>query len=124
MFEIRHGVRGMTLPPETHIFTDDNIQQDKHEKPPQLFISEKRIREFCGRCDKQTHDNMCLQLSGYTQGINALNEICVWASIDGIKGKMTGEGFIPGRIHKHSNTENSKHLKLIRWGLAINIVDK
>jgi hypothetical protein len=86
------------------------------------YVKEKTVRRFCGGCDKHMIDNSCLLLNDNLQGINTLKGFCNASSVDNIKGKMTADGFIPGRRNRHRGTPTG--LTLVSGGLDANAVDE
>jgi hypothetical protein len=61
---------------------------------PNRSISEAKIAEFCGKCDFLQADNTCQVSDSGDQARYADRRWCGWASVKGIRGKMTENGFV------------------------------
>jgi hypothetical protein len=55
-------------------------------------ISEEKIKAFCGGCDNLEQDNTCFTKGDQARYAERLD--CGWASMGGVRGRMTIEGFI------------------------------
>ncbi|MDO8451267.1 MAG: hypothetical protein Q7S76_00170 [bacterium] len=56
-------------------------------------IEEARIANFCSGCDALQEDGMCRTVNANEQARYAAREFCGWASVNGVRGDMTSEGF-------------------------------
>jgi hypothetical protein len=66
---------------------------------PSRSISEAEIHEFCGNCKFHQPDNSCSRVeTRVTEGSDQARYVdrrwCGWASVKGIRGRMTGNGFV------------------------------
>jgi len=56
-------------------------------------VAEATIAKFCGGCDALQDDGVCRVAGARDQARYAAREWCGWASVNGVRGEMTSEGF-------------------------------
>ena len=67
-----------------------------------VIATESQKREFCGNCDKLQPDKSCPLVGNRNQEKSIQRGWCRWASVDRRIGRMTDDGFKPGRIYTPS----------------------
>lgn len=85
---------------------------------PSRQVAESRIADFCGGCDKLNADNVCDLVGSNDQGRYVDREWCGWASVDGVRGQMTKEGFIPLGSKSPSIVKSHEEVDVSPEGLA------
>lgn len=84
---------------------------------PTYQVAESRIAEFCGGCDYLGPDNVS-RVGSNNQGRYVDREWCGWASVDGVRGQMTREGFIPSGSKSPSTVKSHEEVDISPEGLA------
>jgi len=62
---------------------------------PTFTISEQEIFDFCNGCDRHETNNDCTLNTSNDQARYAKRKLCSDGMVDGKRGEMTAEGFIP-----------------------------